>query len=256
MKSFASFFLFLFFSVTTSYGQEIEDTYEDEQQEIIIEEEEFYVPINLNFFEGSFSMIFPQGRFAEKVDQSVYYGFSLAYLRQLKKENPAFIGVELYQSFMGSLSRNYEYSVNGEIVDVTGRVNSNALGLNLIGRYYPELKLGPVEPFFEIHFGSKWFYSYLTERGFFEDGEEYSMTDFLKGDLVLAYGGAIGFQIYLDQDVYLSVKGSYQVSNSAEFNRRLEDDVTIFPLLPIDGFESVNTVTNHVKIDIGFTYLY
>jgi hypothetical protein len=154
------------------------------------------------------------------------------------------------------LARNYEDSVNGEFVDVTGRMNANALGVNFIGRYYPSIKLGPIEPFFEVHFGGKWMYSYLSESGFFLDDEEYSNFDFVKGDLVLAYGGALGMQIYLNHDFYLSLKGSYQVSNSAEFYKRIEDEINIFPLFPIDGFEIINSVTNNVKIDIGFTYLY
>jgi len=249
-----SFFLFII-SISIAYTQDDNPDY-FEGEGSYIEEEETFEPVTLNFFEGSFSTIVPSGRFAEKVDQSFFLGFSLAYLRQFKKEEPAFVGIEFYQAFMGSLTRIYEDEVNGEFVEVTGRMNANTTGFNLIGRYYPNIKLGPVEPFFEVHFGGKWLYSYLTERGFFQNDEEYSNTDFVKGDLVLAYGGALGMQIYMSQDVYLSLKGSYQVSNSASFYTRIKDEFNVFPLLPIDGFKSVNTVTNNVKIDIGFTYLY
>ena len=255
MKPFWSFLIIIYLSISVSFSQEESNGFEEVDQIESIEEVD-YKPINLNFFEGSFSTFIPSGRFADKVDQSVFFGFNLSYLRQLKKEKPAFFGVEFYQSFMGSLSRNYEDSVNGEFVAVTGRMSANATGLNLIGRYYPNLKLGPVEPFFEIHFGGKWLYSYLSETGFFSDDAEYDNSDFIKGDLVLAYGGALGIQIYLDQNFYLSLKGSYQVSNSAEFYKKIEDEINVFPLFPIDGFEIINSVTNNVKIDIGFTYLY
>lgn len=255
MKSFLAGVFVFFVSFSIGYSQDDQPTVE-ENSEIEYLEEEDYEPVNVNFFEGSFSAIIPSGRFGEKVDQSVYYGFSLAYLRQLKKEKPAFIGAEVYHSFMGSVTRGYDLSVNGEFVDATGRMNANVTGLNLLGRYYPNLKLGPIEPFIEVHFGGKWLYSYLSESGFFQDEVEYSNNDFIKGDLVLAYGGAVGMQIYLDQSVYLSIKGSYQVSNSAEFYYRIEDEPNIFPLLPIDGFEKTNTVTNNIKLDLGFTYLY
>ena len=248
MKPFWLTFIIFCLSISVSYSQEDQFDYENE--------EEVFEPVNLNFYEASFSSIIPTGRFADKVDQTTYFGFNLAYLRQLKKEKPAFIGVEIHQSFMGSLIRNYEDSVNGEFVDVTGRMNSNAIGINLIGRYYPNVKVGPIEPFFEVHFGAKWLYSYLSETGFFSNDEEYSNFVFIKGDVVLAYGGAIGLQIFLDQNFYLSLKGSYQVSNSAEFYTRIEDEINVFPLFPIDGFEIINSVSNNVKIDIGFTYLY
>ena len=255
MKPFWSFLILFYLTISVSFSQDEHSDIEEDQSEYVEEEETFEL-VNLNFYEASFSTVIPSGRMAEKVDQSVFFGFNLAFLRQLKKEKPAFVGVEFYNSFMGSLSRNYEDSVNGEFVEVTGGMRSNAMGLNLIGRYYPSLKVGPVEPFLEVHFGGKWLYSYLSETGFFSDDEEYNNSDFIKGDLVLAYGGALGMQIYLDQNFYLSLKGSYQVSNSAEFYRRIEDEINVFPLFPIDGFEIINSVTNNVKIDIGFTYLY
>jgi hypothetical protein len=255
MKPFWSFLILFYLPISVTFSQEENSDFNQEDQQEYSEEEEFE-PVKLNFYEASFSSIIPSGRFAEKVDQSVFWGFNLAYLRQLKEEKPAFIGVEFFHSFMGSLTRNYEDSVNGDFVDVTGRMNANALGLNLIGRYYPSLKMGPIEPFFEVHFGGKWLHSYLSESGFFSNEEEYDNYDFIKGDLVLAYGGAIGIQTYLDQNFYLSLKGSYQVTNSAEFYRRIEDEINVFPLFPIDGFEIINSVTNNFKIDIGFTYLY
>ncbi len=255
MKPFWSFIILFYLSISVAFSQEDQPDSNKEDNPEYTEEEEFE-PIKLNFYEASFSSVIPSGRFADKVDQSVFWGINLSYLRQLKEENPAFVGVEVYHSFMGSLTRNYEDSVNGDFVEVAGRMNASALGLNLIGRYYSNLKIGPIEPFFEVHFGGKWLYSYLSESGFFSNDEQYDNYDFIKGDLVLAYGGAIGIQTYLDQNFYFSLKGSYQVTNSAEFYRRIEDEINVFPLFPIDGFEIINSVTNNVKIDIGFTYLY
>jgi len=164
--------------------------------------------------------------------------------------------VEVYHSYMGSLSRTYAEAIDTEIIDVTGVMGSSALGLNLLGRYYPGMKVGPIEPFFEVHFGGKWLYSYLSESGFFSTDENYDNFDFLEGDVVLAYGGAMGFQVYAGQNVYFSLKGSYQAANSARFYKKIDDDINVFPLFPIDGFELINTATNTIKVDIGFTFLY
>lgn len=248
MKPYWVFCFFFFLSISMTYSQdEIADSFDVE---------EVYEPVRLSFFEGSFSTFLPSGRFAEKVDQSAYFGFSAAFLRQLKKEKPAFLGAEVYHTFMGSLSRTYEEAIDTEIIEVTGVMGSSALGINLVGRYYPDVKIGPIEPFFEIHFGGKWLYSYLSESGFFSTDESYDNFDFITGDIVLTYGGAIGFQVYISQNIYLSLKGSYQVANSAEFYKRIDDEVNVFPLFPIDGFEIINSATNNVKIDIGFTLLY
>jgi len=247
---FLIFFLCFFNGVSSQ--ETTDEEYIDEEEYI----QEEYEPVNLNFFEVSFSMVTPLGRFADKVDRSLFFGFNLAYLRQIKKEKPAFFGFEFYNSFMGSLGRTYEQAVENEILELSGVMRSNTMGINLLGRYYPSIKLGPVEPFFEMHFGPKYMYAQLSESGVFSDDETYSNLDLVTGDFVLAYGGAIGFQIYLDQSFYLAVKGSYQISNSAEYYKRIKDEVGIFPLLPIDGFEIVNSVTNNIKLDLGFTYLY
>ena len=243
-------FIFFFFLFTTSIA------YTQDEQVDSVGFDEIYEPVKLNFFEGNFSTFVPSGKFLQSVDQSRFYGFSVAYLRQLEKEKPAFIGLELYHTFMGTLSRTYSKAVDTEVIDVNGVMGSSALGLNLMGRYYRNLKIGPVEPFFELHFGGKWLYSYLSESGFFSTDESYDNFDFIDGDIVLTYGGAFGFQVYLSQNIYLSLKGSYQVANSAEFYKKIGDEINVFPLFPIDGFEIVNTTTNNFKIDIGFTFLY
>lgn len=252
MKPFWLSLIFIFLLFPTTYSQS-EEGYLEEGDYM---EEEVYEPVNLNFYEISFATILPSGRFKEKVDRSMFLGFNFSYLRQLEKEKPAFFGVEIYHSFMGTLARSYEQIVDNEILFLDGSMSSNALGLNLVGRYYPSLKFGPVEPFIEAHFGPKWLYSYQSESGVFSNEETYNRTDFLQGDFVLAYGGAMGFQIYLNQNIYFSIKGSYQISNSAEYYKRIEDEFNVFPLFPIDGFEIVNSTTNNMKLDIGFTFLY
>ncbi len=250
------FSVFCFLNVVSAQ-ETTNENYVDEEEYVegeYIEEE--YEVVKVNFLEFSFSLASPLGKFADKVDKSLFYGFNLAYLMQVKEEKPAFIGFEFYNMFMGSLRRTYEQSVDNEFLEVSGVMRSNALVLNLVGRYYPSVKLGSVEPFVEMHFGPKYLYSQLSESGVFSDDEEYSNLDLIKGDFVLAYGGALGFQIYLDQNLYLAVKGSYQISNSAEYYKKIDDEAGVFPLLPIDGFEIENSTTNNIKFDVGFTYLY
>ena len=157
---------------------------------------------------------------------------------------------------IGGLRRTYAQSVSNEIIDIDGHMSSNALGLNLISRYYPKVKLGRVEPFLEGQFGVKWLYSFLSESGYFSDNEEYSSFEFLDGSFTMGYGGAIGMQINISDELYITLKTTYQSTVSNSYQNRIMDEMNVFPLLPQDGFELVNSTTDNLKFDIGFTFLY
>lgn len=75
--------ILLFFCVC-SYGQTETEVLSEEYEEVEVS--------RVHFFEGNFSMYFPLDAFANKIDKSVLYGFSLGYLMQLQKEKPSFFG--------------------------------------------------------------------------------------------------------------------------------------------------------------------
>lgn len=229
----------------TNAQEQGEDNWEEVTEEIS----------RVHFVEANFSMYAPLDAFSEKIEKGLLYGFSLGYLRQVQLEKPSFMGVEFFHLNIGSYSKNYDAVVSNEQIELTGRVASNALGINLIYRYYPPLKLSVIEPYVEGQFGTKWMYSYLSETGAFSDDEPYDSFDFLSGTWVLTYGGAFGLQIHISDIYFLNLKSTYHFAVSGEYQKRIDDNLE-FIEFPQDAFETVQSSTNFAKIDIGMTFLF
>lgn len=209
----------------------------------------------VQFLEVNFSMYVPLDAFSEKLEKDLLLGFSLGYLIQIQKEKPSFLGLEVFHKKLGGYGTSYDAIVGGEQLVLNGRVASNGLGINLNYRHYPPLKLGRFEPYFEGQFGVKWLYSYLSEAGAFSDDEPYDNFDFITGDWVLTYGGAAGFQIQVTDFYYINFKGSYHFAVSGKYERRLTGNLDGI-MFPQEAFESVQSATNAVKIDLGMTFLF
>jgi len=248
MRFVVLFFLTLFSLSVPTFGQE-EESYENNEE---VYEEEIS---RVYFAEINFSIFAPLDAFAEKIEKDALYGFSLGFLYQLQKEKPSFMGIEAFHMNLGSFSSDYEAIVGAEQLILTGRVASNALGINLNYRYYPSLKVGRLEPYLEGHLGTKWMYSYLSETGTFLDEEPYDNFDFLEGEWVLAYGGALGFQINVSGFYYLNFKSTYHFAVSGEYQKRISENMG-FVEFPQEAFETVQSSTNFVKFDLGMTFLF
>lgn len=204
--------------------------------------------------DAAFSVVVPSGAFADQSSQRLYVGGSLVVLQQLYKEKPAFVGVELTYMHFGSLDRTYEILSGFDIIEVDGRMSSNTVGINLVGRYYAPVQFGPVQTFMELHIGGKWLYTYLSEVGVDLSGDNYSSTDFEESAVVPTYGGAAGLQVALVDQLYLLIKGSYQVATSGRYRLRIPDEINVFPLFPEDGFQLVRSSTNNIRFDLGLTF--
>lgn len=236
-------FLLLFFSCNL-FGQ-IEEVTEEEEDVIS----------RVHFFEVNFSMYSPLDAFSERIERDLLYGFSIGYLNQIQIEKPSFLGIEVFHMNLGLYSKNYDAFVGNEQLVLTGKVASNALGFNAIYRYYPPLKYKMIEPYLEGQFGVKYLYSYLSEAGSFIDGEPYDNFDFLEGDWVLTYGGALGIQINISDIYYFNLKTTYHLAVSGEYQKKIEGDLAFIDL-PQEAFESIQSSTNVIKMDIGFTILF
>lgn len=227
-----------------------------QNQELLVEaEEEFEEISRVHFFEANFSIYRPLDAFETKIEKKVLYGFSLGFLTQLQKGKPSFLGVEAFHMNLGSFSKNYIAIVGNEQIGLSGKVASNALGLNAIYRYYPPLKLSIVEPYVEGHLGLKFLYSYLSEAGAFTDDEPYDNFDFLTNDWVLTYGGSFGLQLHISNNYYLNLKSTYHFAVSGEYQKRLYENIETIDF-PQEAFEQVQSSTNVVKMDIGLTVLF
>ena len=236
-------------------SEDIEEFDPIEAVEEIEEYEEIEEVSRVHFFEANFSMFSPLDAFSSKIERSMLYGFSLGYLVQLQVEKPSFLGIEVFHMNLGNYSKNYDAFVGNEQVALEGKVASNSLGFNAIYRYYPPIRFKVLEPYFEGHFGVKYLYSYLSEAGTFIDGEPYDNFDILKGDWVMTYGGALGMQIHISDIYYLNLKTTYHLAVSGEYQKRRKEDLASIDF-PQEAFESVQSATNVLKMDIGFTILF
>ena len=227
------------------------------QGEVVGDAEDTYMEdvSRVHFFEANFSMYSPLDAFSEKISRDFLYGFSIAYLLQLQKEKPSFLGFEAFHMNLGVFNKNYDVVVGNETLELSGKVASNALGLNVIYRHYPPLKWKRFEPYFEGQFGMKFLYSYLSETGAFLDEEPYENFDFLTTNWVLTYGGAFGTQIHISDFYYLNLKTSYHFAVSGEYERRLTENLDMIDF-PQEAFETVQSSTNMIKIDLGMTFLF
>jgi len=244
--------VFLFFAFTVVSSQEEFQNADS----LDIEYFDEYDVFRVHFIDVSLSVYSPYGAFSDKVDADVLFGFSSSYLYQVKLEKAAFIGAEFYYGHLGAFSRNYEGAIGNEVIPINGKMTSKFLGLNLLIRYYPAIKIGPIEPFFEGQFGGKWMNSTLSEGGTFSDEEPYSSYEVVQGTFKPVYGGALGLQSNLNENLYLSLKGSYSVSSSGEYYTKADLSDGMVPEFPIDGFDLVKSTTDFIKIDFGITYLY
>jgi len=103
-------------------------------------------PTIVRLIEGGLSMSTPAAEFSEKVNSNLLWGFSGAYLRQIRLEQPAFIGLEFYHAHIGSVRRTYSVILTDETIDVEGSSMKNPTVISKskksIGPYHMEVRLG------------------------------------------------------------------------------------------------------------------
>ena len=229
------------------FGQEEDyDDYEEEYEEEIT---------RVHFLETNYSMFFPLDAFSDKIEKDLMHGVSIAYLFQLQKEKPSFLGFDVSYKGLGSYAKDYDAFVGNEQLLLSGKVVSSAIGLSTIYRYYMPLQFWRIEPYVEGQFGGKWLFTYLSESGSFIDNEVYENTDILESDFVLTYGGAFGFQMHISEIYYLNIKALYHFAVSGEYQNRLTENLENIDF-PQEAFETVQSTTNVVRLDLGFTFLF
>ncbi|MEE9437569.1 MAG: hypothetical protein V3V14_01130 [Saprospiraceae bacterium] len=242
--------LYIIFLITFNY------TISAQSEAIINEEIDEELDERVGLFEGGFSLYLPTGTYKEKLGVSSRSGFNLGYFYQLIPENPAFIGVEFYYMYIGKVSKEYVDIIDNESIDISGTIVSQSLGINLIGRYYPSIQIGIVEPYFEGRLGPKWMNTFLNESGVFFNDELYEESDFVEGDIVLSYGFGAGIQIDLKSNVYFNFKTVFQNSLSGEYyslKSKAEIEQAYFPS---NGLAKKIGPTNTVRFDFGVTVVF
>lgn len=209
---------------------------------------------NVQLIEVAFSLALPTGAFKETVDRTLIPGFYGGFLYQVIPEKPTFIGASINYGFLGGLTREYEDVIDNELIEIRGRFNSNFLGLNAVARYYMKIPNVNLELFFEGRLGGNWFYSRLNETGEFFNGEQFSDSQNFNSSLGLSYGGTLGFQSHINDNIYLTLRTGFSATVAVDYHRKIDFEPNEFPLFPQDGFELVRSAADLIIFDIGITY--
>jgi hypothetical protein len=100
--------------------------------------------------------------------------------------------------------------------------------------------------------GANWFYTRTTFS--FPNSDE-TDTRYEKGDIVFAYGGALGFMINLDGDLYLDCSVGYFPGLSARYYVEKKEKEPLYNST-IQGFELKKSTTDMLKIKLGVNFAF
>lgn len=203
----------------------------------------------VNFIEGNLCFVQPQGHFQKNL-QDNYLGLELGYLRQLKLNKPLFWGISIYWSSLGHNTATFSEVVDFEVFDFDYSTTSNLLGFNGKIRYYPAIYLWEIETFIEAQIGYKWLFTNTTKA--VANDSSSSDTELDKGALSLTYGGAIGINYPVSDNLYLSIRANYLPGLSTPYYAYNHQNELVSSTL--DGFDLKRSTTNIARLDIGLTY--
>jgi len=198
---------------------------------------------NLNGFAG-----IPIGVFKERQNKTGF-GWGGNVLFEVRK--PVSIGFDFtWQEYDDESDFFIEFDEFGNAFDTEEETSHHILGLNGLIHLEPEVNFF-IQPYLEGTFGFNRFYTktVLTDAA---TDEEFNTTN-NHSDWALSYGGAAGILINLKQNLlFLDLKCSYRVGNTAEYYTRIEDANFSVPL---NNFEQKISPTNMLLPQIGITFL-
>lgn len=195
--------------------------------------------------ELSFDYTKPIGLYKTRFNETGY-GVSFSYLHQIKLNGPAFIGGDFHWSQFFRLSNLFQDPLG----DIRENTTGNITGLNLLFRFYPELNLPIIEPYFETVIGGRFIYT-GTNFVLEETGENIDFV-FDQTDFIFSYGAGGGFHIPLGGGWFANFKGNFMFGTNGAF---LSKDET----LPSNGQTLSDLLERSapirtVRFQIGITY--
>lgn len=191
--------IFLLSVWTYSFSQE-EDTYEETDQDFGV----------ARLVEFSFDFTKPTGLYQSRFDETGL-GVSLTYLQQLQSKGSTFIGGDIYWSQFFRLSNVFQDPIG----DIRENTTGNLAGLHLLVRYYPEINVPIIEPYFETAIGGRFIF---TGTNFIlEDTGENIDFVFDETDFIFSYGAGGGFHIHLGNGWFINFKGNFMFGTNGRF---------------------------------------
>lgn len=214
------------------------------------QEEDAYAVIDQEYsvaklIEVSFDYTKPIGLYQSRFNESGL-GFSFSYLQQLKSNGSIFIGGEMYWSQFFRLSNIFQDPI-GEIRENT---TGNLAGLNVLVRFYPEINVPLIEPYFETAIGGRFVFTgtnFILE----ETGENIDFV-FDETDFIFSYGVGGGFHINLGSGWFINCKGNFMFGTNGNF-------LAIDESLPRDN-QSLSDLIDRsapirtIRFQLGVTY--
>ena len=208
-----------------------------------------YSQSKINFFEINLCAIQPEGAF-KKNNPSINPGVEIAYLRQLKDDNPLFWGLSFYYTQLGNSRATLEEFLDFALVNFDYSTTSHLMGLNGKFRFYPNIYLGRLEPYIEAQLGYKWLYTGTTKI-LATDNES---SDFMieNSSFSLSYGIAAGLNFRIKDNIYINFRANYMPGLSTSYYAKDKHNQIEFS--SIDQFNIKNSTTDILKWDLGVTF--
>ena len=203
------------------------------QEEYISEEE---IPL-VNFAEFTLDPVVPLYSFGDLVDKNLF-GFSLAYLRQRKRNRIDYFGGQLSYAHIGSITQSF--------IDFEDRTSSEIINLKFLYRYFPNFFFWRVEPFLELGFGPQVIYTFTTTTSFLDDT---ASLNFESSDFGLAYHACLGFTTHITGQVFFLTKFSFNGGTSMSYYVPGE----YVSGLPFDNFFRETSSVNFIQWQLGLT---
>ena len=201
------------------------------------DEQEYYEPQKINFFEFSVDPVFPEYRFGESLGKDLV-GISMAYLRQRKLDRMDFFGVKYSYIHLGSITESF--------VDFEDRTSTELMNLHFVYRFFPDFYFWRIEPFIEASFGPQLVFTGTSTNFFFDDTANYTFDE---SDFGISYAVGVGFTCHIAGQFFLLSKYSFVGGNAMSY--LVPGDYVSG--LPIDNFERESSSINYHKLQFGFS---
>lgn len=206
-------------------------------QDEISAEDELY---KLKIITLSAEYVAPRGNYKTQLGDTGW-GVSYSSLKEMKIEQPFFLGYEIYWNSLFSVSD----FIQGSNISIEERVSVGSLGLNLVYRYFPSLNLPLADLYIDGHAGGRFLYS--LNRSFDQNSGQNIDFFISERDFVVSYGASLGLQVDLGKNNYfLDISASYSAGTSGSYDGK-DDSLT--------GYALKNSTTNLVRFKIGLTYI-
>ncbi|MCC7444134.1 MAG: hypothetical protein IT263_04805 [Saprospiraceae bacterium] len=202
----------------------------------------------VNFIEGGISYYVPSGLFGQNNGNKV--GFELAYLNQIRENNPFFWGISTHYTSLGSYNAIVSQVVDFYIYDFNSTTTTNLWGFNGKLRYYPDIYTGRFEVYFEALMGFNWIFTYTSK--ILESDPDNSSGQFDEGHIAVNYGAAAGIQYPAGKNFYINLKGGYYPGLSVPYYALSNKNTNLQTTL--DAFELKRSTTDIMRFELGMTY--